>query len=476
MRLPGMLTAARMTDSSEGTRASCREDNRMHRVLIVDDEADIRETLDMILRYEKYETLLARNGEEALALLEDPGADLALLDVKMPGMDGLEVLAAIRARHPAVAVLMISGHGTIATAVDALKAGAMDFLEKPLDRDRLLVRLKNASAMLRLNEENVALRGKVSERYRILGESAALKRILATIEKVAPTQARVLITGENGTGKELVARNIHERSARWKGPFVEVNCAAIPRELIESELFGHEKGSFTGATARRRGKFEQADGGTIFLDEIGDMDPAAQSKVLRVLEESTVERVGGEQLVSVDVRILAATNKDLREAVEKGEFREDLYYRLSVVPIHVPTLAERRDDIPLLARHFLAEAVRLNDLEPRSLTAEAEALLVRQPWPGNVRQLRNLMERVAILAPPGPIPPAAVEEHLAPRRRAAGDPVSECRTFEEFKDASEKLFLQTKLSENEWNIKRTAELLGMQRSHLYKKIERYGLK
>jgi two-component system nitrogen regulation response regulator NtrX len=448
----------------------------MHRVLIVDDEADIRETLDMILRYEKYATLLAKNGEEALALLEDPGANLVLLDVKMPGMDGLEVLSAIRARHPGVPVLMISGHGTVATAVDAIKAGAMDFLEKPLDRDRLLLRLKNASAMLRLNDENAALRGKVSERYRILGESAALRKILATIEKVAPTQARVLITGENGTGKELVARNIHEQSPRWNRPFVEVNCAAIPRELIESELFGHEKGSFTGAVARRRGKFEQADGGTIFLDEIGDMDPTAQSKVLRVLEESMVERVGGEQPVSVDVRILAATNKDLREAVEKGEFREDLYYRLNVVPIHVPTLAERRDDISLLARHFLAEAVRVNDLEPRSLTAEAEGFLVRQPWPGNVRQLRNLMERVAILAPPGEIPASAIEEHLAPRRRASGDPVSECRTFEEFKDASEKLFLETKLAENEWNIKHTAELLGMQRSHLYKKIERYGLK
>ena len=459
-----------------GTVPATREDTPMTRVLIVDDEADIRETVDMILRYEKFETLLAKNGEEALQLLADPGADLVLLDVKMPGMDGIEVLEKIKDRHPGVEVVMISGHGSIGTAVEATKLGALNFLEKPLDRDRLVLLLKNASKLRSLADENRDLRGKVSERYRILGESPALGLIMKTVDKVAPTQARVLITGENGTGKELVARNIHEKSARWRGPFVEVNCAAIPRELIESELFGHEQGSFTGAVARRKGKFELADRGTILLDEIGDMDLAAQSKVLRVLEESKIERVGGDAPVEVDVRILAATNKDLALAVDEGEFREDLYYRLNVVPIHVPTLTERREDIPLLARHFLALAVHTNDLENRVLTVDGEAFLVKQPWPGNVRQLRNLMERVAILTSTNEIDEAALAAHLTPRRRATADPVAECESFEDFKNESERLFLETKLIENDWNIKRTAERLGMQRSHLYKKIERYSLK
>ncbi len=467
-----MMTTDRIADTGKTTG----EDTFMHRVLIVDDDADIRKTLDMILRYEKYETLLAKNGEAALRQLEDPGADLVLLDVKMPGMDGIEVLTAIKERHPGVEVVMISGHGTIETAVAATKLGAFDFLEKPPDEDQLLLVLKNAAQVSSLRRENLELRGKVSEKYRILGESKALARIHETIAKVAPTQARVLITGDNGTGKELVARNIHERSPRWRGRFVEVNCAAIPRDLIESELFGHEKGSFTGAVGRRKGKFEQAEGGTILLDEIGDMDMTAQSKVLRVLEESTVERVGGDQPFRVDVRVLAATNKNLQEAVEAGEFREDLYYRLNVVPMHVPSLAERREDIPLLARHFLLLAVRANDLENRVLTSDGEAFLVKQTWPGNVRQLRNLMERVAILATGEAIDERVLAEHLSPRRRRAGDPVNECETFEEYKFESERLFLETKLIENEWNIKRTAERLGMQRSHLYKKIEKYSLK
>jgi len=467
-----MIEVDRMPEA----RATPREDTSMVRVLIVDDEADIRETVDMILRYEKYETLLAANGDEALALLEEPGADLVLLDVKMPGRDGLEVLAEIKRRSPEKDVIMISGHGTIHTAVEATKLGAFDFIEKPLDRDRILLTLKNAVRVKSLAEENVTLRGRVSERHRILGESAAVEEIQRTIEKVAPTQARVLVTGDNGTGKELVARNIHQRSGRWKGPFVEVNCAAIPRELIESELFGHEKGSFTGAVGRRKGKFEQADGGTIFLDEVGDMDLAAQSKVLRVLEDSTVERVGGDRPVKVDVRVLAATNKDLAAAVEEGEFREDLFYRLNVVPIHVPTLAERKEDGPLLARHFLEQAVGSNDLGRRNLTAKAEAFLAAQPWPGNVRQLRNLMERAAILVPEEEIDAEFLREHLARRRARAGDPITECESFEEFKLTSERLFLETKLIENEWNIKRTAENLGMQRSHLYKKIEKYSLK
>jgi two-component system nitrogen regulation response regulator NtrX len=448
----------------------------MTRVLIVDDEADIRETVDMILRYEKYETVLAKDGEEALSKIEDPGADVVFLDVKMPGMDGLEVLRVIRDRRPDVDVVMISGHGTIDTAVEATKLGAFDFIEKPLDRERILLTLKNAIRVKSLAEENIRLRGQVKERYRILGESRAIERILDSIEKVAPTQARVLVTGGNGTGKELVARNIHQLSPRWNRPFVEVNCAAIPKELIESELFGHEKGSFTGAVAKRKGKFEQADGGTLFLDEIGDMDLAAQSKVLRVLEDSLVTRVGGDRPIKVDVRVVAATNQDLAEAVENGDFREDLYYRLNVVPIHVPSLGERREDIPLLARHFLEAAVEENDLPLRTLSAESLAFLSKQPWPGNVRQLRNLMERVAILTSEDEITPKTLEENLAGRRSPAGDPFTECASFEEFKLTSERMFLESKLIENDWNIKRTAENLGMQRSHLYKKIDKYQLK
>ncbi|MEN8150405.1 MAG: sigma-54 dependent transcriptional regulator [Planctomycetota bacterium] len=448
----------------------------MTRVLVVDDEADIRDTVDMILRYEKYETLLAKNGEEALAALDETGADVVFLDVKMPGMDGIEVLREIGQRHPDVDVVMISGHGTIETAVEATKAGAFDFIEKPLDRERLLLTLKNAVKVKSLAEENVRLRGQVTEKHRILGESQAVEKILGAVEKVAPTQARVLITGGNGTGKELVARNVHQRSGRWNRAFVEVNCAAIPSELIESELFGHEKGSFTGAVAQRKGKFEQADGGTLFLDEVGDMDPTAQSKVLRVLEDSLVQRVGGDKAVKVDVRVLAATNKDLAEAVENGEFREDLYYRLNVVPIHVPSLAERREDVALLALAFLEKAVADNDLPHRSLTADALAFLAKQPWPGNVRQLRNLMERVAILTLEDEIGVATLEANLAPRRAPAGDPFTECASFEEFKLTSERMFLESRLIENDWNIKRTAENLGMQRSHLYKKIEKYRLK
>jgi two-component system nitrogen regulation response regulator NtrX len=449
------------------------------RVLVVDDEADIRDALEMVLKYEKYAVVKAPDGDRALAAVDgDPGPDVVLLDVKMPGRDGLEVLEEIRKRRPGLPVVMISGHADRSTGWAAAKKGAFDFLDKPLDEGQVLVTVRNALAMGRAESEVAALRGKVAERWRILGASPAIREVLATIEKVGPTQARVLVTGGNGTGKELVARNIHERSMRWRGPFVEVNCAAIPRELVESELFGHEKGAFTGAVGARAGKFEQADGGTLFLDEIGDMDLAAQAKVLRALEEGTIERVGGRGPVPVDVRILAATNKDLQEEVGKGRFREDLYYRLAVVPIQLPPLASRREDVPLLARHFLEEACKRNDLEPRRRLAEdAEALLGRQEWPGNVRQLRNLVERVAILSP-GPVVAAAdVEPYLQPRAAGRpGDPFVKCATFEEFKEQAERMFLLQRLEENEWNVKRTAEVLAMQRSNLYKKIEKYGLR
>ena len=448
------------------------------RVLIVDDDQDIRDTLSMVLSYEGHSTSLAANASEALERLgEDPLPDVCLLDVKMPGRDGLDLLAEVHDRWPSVPVVMMSGHGDAPMGFEASRRGAYEFMEKPLSEERVLLTVSNAGTRAELQRENVVLKRKVGERFEILGESAGIKDLLAIVDRVAPTQARVLVTGGNGTGKELVARNLHERSTRWKAPFVEVNCAAIPRELIESELFGHEKGSFTGATGTRKGKFELADGGTLFLDEVGDMDPAMQAKVLRALETGVITRVGTEKDLEVDVRVIAATNKDLAVEVEEGRFREDLLYRLNVVEINLPPLHHRRDDIPLLARHFLAAACSKNDLAERRLSQEAEAYLSAQTFAGNVRQLRNLMERLAILADGDPIPAEEAERLFA--RRPSGratDPFTECETFEEFKLTSERLFLEQKLIENNWNIKRTAERLHMMRSNLYKKIDKYALK
>ncbi len=449
------------------------------KVLIVDDERDIRDTLDMVLRYAGYETALAASAAEALRELEkEPPPEVCLLDVKMPGRDGLDLLAEIKDRWPSVAVVMVSGHGDAHTGFEAARRGAYEFLEKPLAEERVLLTVRNAGMRSELVRENVALRRKVDAQYQILGQSKAVRDIVALIERVAPTQARVLVTGENGTGKELVARNLHEHSPRWKAPFVEVNCAAIPRELIESELFGHEKGSFTGAAGMRKGRFELADGGTLFLDEIGDMDASAQAKVLRVLETGAVTRVGGEQAIKVDVRVIAATNKDLPAEVAGGRFREDLLYRLNVVEIRLPPLHERREDVPLLARHFLAEACRKNEIAPRRLHVDCEAWLAGRTYPGNVRQLRNLMERLAILADGEPIPASEAQRLMTPQKSegASADPFNECETFEEFKNVSEKLFLEHKLLENNGNIKRTAERLQMMRSNLYKKIEKYRLR
>jgi two-component system nitrogen regulation response regulator NtrX len=403
---------------------------------------------------------------------------VCLLDVKMPGRDGLDLLAEIKDRWPSTAVVMVSGHGDAHTGFEAARRGAYEFLEKPLSEERVLLTIRNAAARAELQKENQALKRKVDDQYRILGQSKPMQGIVALLEKVAPTQARVLVTGENGTGKELVARNLHERSPRWNKPFIEVNCAAIPKELIESELFGHEKGSFTGAQAARKGRFELADGGTLFLDEIGDMEASAQAKVLRVLETGALQRVGSEETKKVDVRVVAATNKDLATEVAEGRFREDLLYRLNVVEVHLPPLHERREDVPVLARHFLTEACRRNEIKTRRLAEGCEAWLAAQTWQGNVRQLRNLMERLAILAEGEPIP-ASEAERLFQRKAAAEavrDPFGECETFEQFKDESEKLFLQRKLLENDGNIKRTAERLNMMRSNLYKKIEKYQLR
>ncbi len=450
------------------------------KVLIVDDERDIRETLDMVLRYAGYETALASGASEALAELEkEPLPDVCLLDVKMPGRGGLDVLAEIKDRWPSVAVVMVSGHGDAHTGFEAARRGAFEFLEKPLSEERVLLTVRNAASRSELVRDNVALKRKIDAQYAILGRSKAIQDVLALIERVGPTQARVLVTGANGTGKELVARNLHERGPRWKGPFVEVNCAAIPSELIESELFGHEKGSFTGATGARKGRFELAHGGTLFLDEIGDMDAAAQAKVLRVLETGMLTRVGGETAHKVDVRVVAATNKDLAAEVSAGRFREDLLYRLNVVEIHLPPLHERRDDVPLLARHFLTEACRRNEIAARKLSADCETWLASQTYDGNVRQLRNLMERLAILANGEPIAPAEAQRLMSPKKAEAGaavDAFADCETFEDFKNVSEKQFLERKLLENNGNIKRTAERLQMMRSNLYKKIEKHGLK
>ena len=457
------------------------------KILIVDDEAAIRESLGLILRYEKHEVLTAGEGKSALLAVEqNPDVDLIFLDIKMPGRDGLDVLGDILKVKPDAAVIVISGHATFETAVEATKKGAFDFIEKPLDREVVLLKVRKARDFERLERENVRLRTRLSDTAsRMMGDSAAMRRLREVIAKVAPTPARVLIQGENGSGKELVARLIHEMSARANGPFVAVNCGAIPRELIESTLFGHEKGSFTGATDRQKGKFEQADGGTLLLDEVGDMPLDAQTKVLRVLEDSFLQRVGGGGVqTKVDVRVISSTNKDLRKAVEEGQFREDLYYRLAVVPVDVPPLRERPSDVPILANAFLAEGATVNGRSPTpAYSPKALEVLAAQPWPGNVRQLKNLVERCLILLEGDVLEAPDVERLLGPSSgpvRAVGeggrDVFSSCKTFDEFKDVSEKLFLQHKLAENEWNVKRTAESLGMQRSHLYKKIERYGLK
>jgi two-component system, NtrC family, nitrogen regulation response regulator NtrX len=458
------------------------------RILVVDDDEAIRDSLDVVLRFEHHEVLTARDGAEGLkALAADPEIDLVFLDIKMPGKDGLDVLVEMLAARPELLVVMISGHGTIETALEATKRGAFHFIEKPLDRDRVLLAVRNAHQVRRLKGENVMLRRHLSDASRrMLGSSPALEELRKVVAKVAPTQARVLIQGENGAGKELVARLVHELSPRASGPFVDVNCAAIPKELLESELFGHEKGAFTGAAALRKGKFEQADGGTLFLDEVGDMSLDAQAKVLRVIEEQKVQRVGGSEPIPVDVRLVAASNKDLKAAAAEGTFREDLYYRLAVVPIAVPPLRERAGDVGTLAAEFLKRiASDLGRPEPK-LTREALAWLARQPWPGNVRQLKNLMERAAILADGTTLDAPELERLSGASSAAPAAPASApgapadlfrtCRTFAEFQDLAEKLFLQQRLAENEWNVKRTAESLGMQRSHLYKKIERYGLK
>ncbi|RMG46867.1 MAG: sigma-54-dependent Fis family transcriptional regulator [Acidobacteria bacterium] len=443
-------------------------------LLVVDDEAANRLALREVLEYAGYEVLEAADGAEGVRKAIAQRPDAILLDIRMPGLDGMEALKKIRASLPEVPVLMISGHGTIATAVEALRLGAEDFLEKPLEREVVLRRLARALERRRLEAEARARQADDEARWRLVGSSEAMQRVRRMIERAGPTQATVLVTGESGTGKELVARAIHRASRRRERPFVKVNCAAIPDELIESELFGHEKGAFTGASSRQEGRFVRAHRGTIFLDEVGDMSLRTQAKVLRALQDGEVEPLGAGKTVRVDVRVIAATNKDLREEIEKGRFREDLYYRLNVLPIHLPPLRERREDIPELVEHLTALICRENNFKPRRFTREALAELASRPWPGNVRELRNLLERAIVLAPGDTID---VEDLPRPDDRRGGREESffDAETLREFKERAERAFLLRKLEENDWNITRTAQAIGTPRSNLYKKLEHHEL-
>ena len=448
-------------------------------ILVTDDERAIRNTLKEILEFEDYKVSTAESGQEALDFIAKESIDLMFLDIKMQGMDGLETLAKLREVGHEFPVIMISGHGTIEIAVEATKIGAYDFLQKPPDLNRLLLTVRNALSVQTLTREVSQIKKKLPKIQDIIGESKAISRIKSMIDKVAPTQSRVLITGENGTGKELVATWIHEKSPRSSGPFVEVNCAAIPSELIESELFGHEKGAFTGANEQRIGKFEQADGGTLFLDEIGDMPLDAQAKVLRALQENKITRVGGNGIISVDVRILAATNKNLEGEIKEGHFREDLFHRISVIPIHVPPLRERKEDISLIAEACLTK-LKTSDISFSSVSFSKDGLkaLESREWTGNVRELQNAVERLGILSPTDEIDKEAVSLVLKQKKSDSKDLqsiVEGANDFQDFKESAERLFLVQQLEKHDWNISQTAEAVGIQRSHIYNKMKKYNI-
>jgi len=455
-------------------------------ILVVDDDADIRQTLEMTLQYEGFEVWTARSGTEALARLdaEPTPPALVLTDVKMPGIDGLELLDRITATDSSPPVVLISGHGDVPVAVDAMQRGAVNFLEKPLEEHRLLVTVHRAIREQDLVVENRGLKQQLRSGHELIGDSDAMKRLEDTIARVAQTDASVLITGENGVGKELVARNIHLGGPRAAGPFVTVNCAAIPADLVESELFGHVKGSFTGAHEDRVGHFEASHGGDLFLDEVGDMPLSAQAKVLRALESHEVARVGDSTSRAVDLRVLAATNADLSQAVEARAFRMDLYYRLNVVAIEVPPLRARTSDIPLISQHLLERQAERIGRSPLALAPDAQEALASHAWPGNVRQLRNVLEAAAIFCDEQRITGEDVSRVLAAGPALApggsGSPSDdgpyEAETFEQFKNEAEALFFKRRLERNGGNVKRTAEELGMQRSHLYKKLDRYDLR
>ncbi len=449
-------------------------------ILVVDDEKNIRISLEGILKDEGYRVRGVASGEELLKQILQTMPDLVVLDVWLPGMDGLQALTEVKRLHPELPVIMISGHGTVETAVKATKLGAYDFIEKPLSLEKTVLAVRNALDRQRLELENRALRQTLEQRYEIVGESPAIQALREHIRSAAPSHGRVLIRGESGTGKELIARAIHRESLRADRPFVEVNCAAIPDELIESELFGHEKGAFTGATTKRRGKFDLADGGTIFLDEVGDMSLKTQAKVLRVLQEQTFERVGGTETLTVDVRVIAASNKPLEDEIQRGTFREDLFYRLNVIPFEVPPLRERKEDIPLLATHFLRLFSGEYGKREKSLSPEAMDLLLQHPWPGNVRELRNVIERMVIMVPQDTIKHFDVAPSLRARPGAApeapGEPTMEWDgTLREARERFERQLILRRLVETHWNITRTAERLGIERSNLHRKLKAHGI-
>ncbi len=451
-----------------------------HHVLVIDDEKNIRRTLEMVLSGEGYRVSTAATAEEGLEAVDREDVDLVIVDVKLPGMSGIDALKRIRGRRPgepAIPVLMISGHATVREAVDAVRLGAVDFFEKPVDRDRVLICIRNSIEQSRLAREVADLRARVEPRLEMIGSSPAMARLFEEVRKVAPTKGRVLITGESGTGKELVARAIHRLSPRAAGPFVKVNCAAIPGELIESELFGYERGAFTGAQGRKRGQFELADGGTLFLDEIGDMSAAAQAKVLRALQSGEITRVGGESSLSVDVRIIAATNRVLEEDVRSGRFREDLYFRLAVVPIHSPPLRDHVEDIPDLVRAFVDRFCNENGFKRKAAEPEVVRALMAYHWPGNVRELKNVVERMVILSE------STIRAEDVPKEIGGSIPITTGPSgfrpgvpLRAFREQAEKAYLTDALGHYEWNISRTAQALDIERTNLHKKIRAYGIK
>jgi len=453
------------------------KNRRKAKILVVDDEENIRKSLKMILEYEGYSFLEAADGEEALDIIEETvGLDLVLLDIKLPGRDGLEVLAELKEKPYRPEVIMISGHGTIKTAVDATKLGAFDFLEKPLHRERVLLCIRNALNQSKLLRECQDLRKKSDKRYELIGNHPSMKKLWKEIMKISPTNATVLIYGESGTGKELIARAIHSQSSRAKETFVQVNCAAIPEELIESEFFGHEKGAFTGATEKKPGKFEQADGGTIFLDEIGDMSLKTQSKVLRVLEEGEVQKVGSSRINKVDVRVIAATNKDLGKEKKEGAFREDLYFRLNVIPIYSPSLREKKEDIPLLVEYFSKIYAEENNFKLKKFTEDALEAIMKYPWKGNIRELKNVVERLIIMTEADIIKRQDLPERIRGEIGIYLPEAKGIKTLKEFRELAEKNFILAKLEESNWNISQTAREIDTPRSNLYKKLEHYGIK
>jgi DNA-binding NtrC family response regulator len=447
----------------------------MKSIIIIDDEKEICESIKFILEYENYNVDYSIKASEGIEKISSGGFSALLLDIQMPEMSGFEVLKKVKEINQNLSVIIISAHGSVENAIKATKLGAFDFIEKPIDRDKLLISVRNAVEQTNLISENKEIKKSLIGDGKILGSSKAINSILEIIDRVAPLETRVLITGENGTGKELVARAIHDKSERKDKPFVEVNCAAIPNELIESELFGHEKGSFTGAFQQRIGRFELANKGTLFLDEIGDMSLQAQSKVLHALESGRIERVGGTKKIEVDVRVISATNKNLKEEIEKNNFREDLFHRLNVIPIHIPPLRERADDIQILIEHFANDIAAKHKKPVIKFTDDAVSLMKSLPWTGNVRELRNVVERIMILIDKKEIKRSDIDFLAAAGQSKIDDIIEGSNSFQEFKEKAERAFIIKQLKANDWNISKTAEVLDIQRSHLYNKMKKYEI-